>query len=79
MSPVILDDALRSRLNGLSEPVPVCEADGRTVGHFLPEDLYLKWLYARAAEAVTTAELAAAAAEPGGHTLAEVKARLGMS
>ena len=79
MSPLILDDDLRSRLNGLNEPVPVCESDGRTVGHFLPEDLYLKWLYSRAAVAVSTAELDAAAAEPGGQPLAEVKSRLGMS
>ena len=77
MAPLVLDDALRTRLNGLNEPVPVCEPDGRTVGHFLPEELYRKWLYSRAAEAVTTAELDAAAAEPGGRSLAEIKARLG--
>ena len=74
---MVLDDALRSRMNGLNEPVPVCEPDGRTVGHFLPEELYLKWLYAQAAKAVGTAELDAAAAEPGGRTLAEIKSRLG--
>jgi hypothetical protein len=79
MSPLVLDDDLRSRPNGLNEPVPVCEADGRTVGHFLLEDLYLKWLYSRAVETVSTADLDAAAAEPGGQTLAEVKARLGIS
>jgi hypothetical protein len=78
MAPVVLDDALRSRLNGLNEPVPVCEPDGRTVGHFLPEELYLRWLYSRAAEAVGTDELNAAAAEPGGRTLTEIKVRLGV-
>jgi hypothetical protein len=77
MAPVVLDDLLRSLLNGLSEPVPVCEPDGRTVGHFLPEDLYLKWLYAQAANAVGTAELDAAVAEQGGRTLTEIKTRLG--
>lgn len=77
MAPVVLDDALRSRLSGLNEPVPVCEPDGRTVGHFLPEELYLKWLYAQAAGAVSTAELDAAAAEKGGRTLSEIKSRLG--
>jgi hypothetical protein len=45
MGPVILDDALRAKLNGLSEPVPVIEPTGETVGNFVPEGLYLTLLY----------------------------------
>lgn len=45
MAPVILDDDLRAKLNGLNEVVPVCEPGGKTVGVFLPEELYQKYLY----------------------------------
>ena len=40
MGKVILDDALRAKLNGLNEVVEVCEPTGRTVGVFLPEEIY---------------------------------------
>ncbi len=45
MSKVILDDVLRARLNGLNEHLEVCEADGRVVGRYLPEELYTRWMY----------------------------------
>ena len=38
MSKVILDPELRGKLNGLNEPVEVCEPTGETVGHFVPEE-----------------------------------------
>jgi hypothetical protein len=46
MSRVILDSYLKARLNGLNEKLEICDADGRTLGHFLPEDVYRRLLYA---------------------------------
>lgn len=44
MKPVILDDNLRAKLNGLNEILPVCEPDGRTVGWYIPEEVYQRIL-----------------------------------
>src|SRR4051812_22377416 len=79
MSKVILDPGLRGKLNGLNEPVEVCEPTGETVGHFVPEELYLKLLYALARDAVAKEELGAASQEPGGRSWAEIRLRLGES
>ena len=36
MTRVIIDAALRARLNGLTEQVEFCDELGRTLGHFVP-------------------------------------------
>lgn len=46
MSKIILDSELKSKLNGLNEHKEICDSDGRTVGHFLPPDLFNKLAYA---------------------------------
>lgn len=45
MATVILDDDLKSRLNGLDKHVEICDATGKRVAHVLPEALYLRMLY----------------------------------
>jgi len=40
MTKLTLDADLRSRLNGLDEPLEVCDEAGRTVGHFLPSEVF---------------------------------------
>ncbi len=80
MSPVILDDGLRAKLNGLNAVVPVCEPTGETVGQFVPQEQYLAFVYAQVRDAVSTAELDAAAASGPGRRLADIKRdRLGGS
>lgn len=74
MQPVILDDVLRARLNGLNEPVLVNEPTGETVGCFIPQEDYLKYLYLLAQHAVSDEELESATGETGGRTLAEMRA-----
>jgi hypothetical protein len=71
MSKVILDDELRAKLNGLNETVEVCDPSGATVGHFVPEEQYMKLQYALAKTEVPLAELERRAAEPGGMKLAD--------
>jgi hypothetical protein len=37
---IILDPDLKAKLNGLTEQVEVRDANGHTVGHFVPASLY---------------------------------------
>jgi hypothetical protein len=79
MSKVVLDAHLRSKLNGLSEPLEVCDEAGHTVGHFLPVHLYEELFYtALAAESPhSKEELRRRHRETGGPSLAEIWTRLG--
>jgi hypothetical protein len=81
MSKIILDPDLKARLNGLNEQLEICDADGRTLGRFLPEQAYRKLLYA-AIEAACfhdKEELERRRRETGGMTLAEFWKRMGVS
>lgn len=79
MSKILLDDTLRSKLNGLNERLELCDATGRTVGHFLPDEMYKKMMCAWANAQVTDEELEQSFQEPGGRTLAEIWQDLGQS
>ena len=74
---VQLDDALRSKLNGLNEPIELCDGSGRTVGHFLPAEDYRRLLYDWAhAQFNDPEELKLARADTGGYTTTEAIAYL---
>jgi hypothetical protein len=45
MGKVILDQNLKAKLRGLREQLEICDADGHTMGRYVPEDLYQKLLY----------------------------------
>jgi hypothetical protein len=77
MSKVVLDTAWRAKLNGLTEPLEVCDESGKTVGHFLPEDAYRRLLYALARAQVSDDDIAQLRQQTGGRTLAEIWASLG--
>ncbi|HMF18095.1 MAG TPA: hypothetical protein VKE98_12860 [Gemmataceae bacterium] len=57
MSRVILKSELRSRLDGLREPVEFCDETGKTLGHFVPEPLYRELLVARSKARLSDEEL----------------------
>lgn len=46
MTKLTLDAELQSKLNGLDQPLEVCDEAGRTVGHFLPCPVYDELFYA---------------------------------
>jgi hypothetical protein len=74
MTGIVLDDALRAKLNGLNTIVPVKDEAGKFVGRFLPESLFLRMFEAWADSEVTDAELEAASQafrERGGLATAE--------
>jgi hypothetical protein len=74
MTGIVLDDALRAKLNGLNTIVPVKDEAGRFVGGFVPESLFLRMFEAWADSEVTDSELEAgsrAYRERGGLPTAE--------
>jgi len=79
MSKVTLDADLRRKLNGLNEPIEVCDEAGQTVGHFLPADLYKELFYAAltAESPHSKEELKRRHHETGGRSLAEIWQRFG--
>ena len=81
MSKITLDASMRSKLNGLNERLELCDENGETVGHFVPEKIYRRMLY-QIAEAQcphTAEERKALRAETGGKTLAEIWKDLGQA
>jgi hypothetical protein len=79
MSRVIVDESLRSKLNGFNEEVELCDESGKTLGHFLPPDVYREFLVAWSEAHTTDEELERRMNEPGGRTLAEIWKSLGRS
>lgn len=77
--PIILDDELRTKLNGLNETVELCDPAGKTIGQFVPQDEYVRLLYAWAQAQVSEEELDRASRQPGGRKLTEIWRRLGRS
>jgi hypothetical protein len=81
MTRILLDPQLQAKLNGLNEPLELCDTDGHTVGHFLPHAVYQKMLYqiAEAACPYTSEELARMENETGGRPLADIWRDLGQA
>ena len=79
MSKVTLDPELASKLNGVGEPLLICDEAGRTLGHFLPTDLYRELLLGWAEAHITEEELERRREEPRGRTLPEIWKNLGRS
>jgi hypothetical protein len=81
MGRITLDHGLKSKLNGLTEPMELADESGQTIGHFLPSDHYQQLLY-RLAEAqcpYTREQLEKMRQEEGGQTLSDFWKTLGQS
>ena len=81
MSKIILDANMQARLNGLNQHLELCDPDGRTVGHFLPEEVYRKLLYAAIETACphSAEERERRRRETGGRSLMEFWKEMGVS
>jgi hypothetical protein len=77
MSRVVVDQSLISKLNGLNTDIEFCDQSGRALGHFIPQDLYLRWIYDWCNAQVTDEELKKESEKPGGRALKEIWERLG--
>ena len=76
MNRIPVDAELRTKLFGLKNEAEVCDESGKTLGHFFPEAVYRRMLYAWANSQISNDELAARLNAPGGESLADVWARL---
>ena len=81
MSKITLDAELRAKLNGLDQPLELCDADGQTLGHFLPAAEYRKLIYAavNASCRLSEEEMDRRRNEGGGLSLSEFWKRMGVS
>jgi hypothetical protein len=79
MSKIVLDEALRSKLNGLNEPLELYDDSGKRMGHFLPEQLFSEWIMALSKARISDEDLDRRMEEPGGKSLNEIWERLGLS
>jgi hypothetical protein len=77
MEKIILDEALRAKLNGLTRQVEVCDPAGQRVGVFVPADDYRMLLTAVGDALFTPEEEEEAARQTGGRPLADIWKDLG--
>jgi hypothetical protein len=79
MDKLVIDPALRAQFPNLAGPVEFCDEAGKTLGHFLPADVYREFLLAWVNANITEEELERRRQEPGGRTLAEIWKSLGQA
>jgi hypothetical protein len=81
MVKVELDPTTRTKLDGVTEHVELCDEHGRTIGHFLPPEEFDRLFFnALAAETGHSAEeLRQSFKETGGRPLKEIWQRLGQT
>ncbi|CAN5577925.1 hypothetical protein BH10PLA2_BH10PLA2_08270 [soil metagenome] len=79
MEKLVLDEAMRSKLGGLSKQIEFCDEMGRSLGHFLPATLHADEFYiALARESPhSPEELRRRHQEEGGRSLKEIWRDLG--
>lgn len=80
MSQIIVDESLRKQLNGCQEDITLVDEAGKPLGHFLPEPMYRKLLYAWAESQCpySKEELERFKQETGGRPLKEIWKSLGV-
>lgn len=79
MKQVVIDKVVREKLNGLSEELALADSSGKTLGYFIPPEIYSRMLDALLSQEPTPEELEAGRLEyreKGGRTTAEVLAHL---
>ncbi len=74
-----LDSAMRTKLDGVTQHVELCDESGRTIGHFLPPSVYDELFYAALSVGTpySPEELRRLHAQTGGRTLKEIWQSLG--
>lgn len=77
MTQIQVDQSLKQKLGGMSEPVELRDFDGQVLGHYLPEAEYKKLLYASIQIPYSEEEIARRRAERGGCSLQGIWDRVG--
>ncbi|MEX0718549.1 MAG: hypothetical protein WD066_18295 [Planctomycetaceae bacterium] len=76
MTKVIVDEGLRSRLDVVDGQAELCDESGRTLGRFLTEELYHKWLYESVEVPFSAEEAERRRNETGGRGWPEIRESL---
>lgn len=77
MQKLVLDPSLLPKLQNLEDHLELCDPSGKTLGHFLPTDVYKEFLLAWADANIMEEELEKRRREPRGRSLAEIWKSLG--
>ena len=72
MTKVVLNADLRNKLNGLNQPLEICDEAGHTLGQFLPQTDFERLIYNAVNAQISDEELERRLNEPGGNTLQEI-------
>jgi hypothetical protein len=76
MTQLQVDPTLQQKLGDAAQPIVICDASGKVIGHFLPEEYYKDLLYASYQLPLSDEELARRREEVGGCTLQEIWQKL---
>ena len=79
MQKILMDPILQAKLHNFAEHLEVCDRAGKSLGHFIPTELFKQFLHASADAAVSEEELERRRQEPRGRSLAEILQGLGAS
>jgi len=72
MSKVVVDEALKSQLNGLNSVTEFCSPEGRSLGYFVTVAEYMDLLYSRARDRFTPDQIEQLRHQHGGRPLTEI-------
>jgi hypothetical protein len=72
MQRVTIDREFKKKLNGLDSEIEFCDESGQTVGRFVPEEEYMRLLYASIEIPFSEEEIEQAFNEGGGRPLKEI-------
>jgi hypothetical protein len=76
MSKVIIDDALKAKLNGLARGTEFLAPDGRSLGFFVTSEEYLDLVHAQAQVRFTPDEIERLRRQSGGRPLPDILTEL---
>jgi hypothetical protein len=74
---LIVKEDIGNQLADLKDAVELCDEAGRTLGHFVPEELFQRWLYASVDIPLSASEVERRRNESGGRSLSEIWEALG--
>lgn len=77
MTRIQIDQLLRQKLDGMAEPLELCDASGSVVGHYLPEASYKQMIYGSLRIPLGDEEIERRRNETDGRPLPEIWKRLG--
>ncbi|MDZ4658844.1 MAG: hypothetical protein SH868_14810 [Bythopirellula sp.] len=78
MTEIQLDSVTEVKFSAVTSRVPVRGSNGQVLGHYVPEEEYIRMLYASFKCDLSEEELARRAAEPGVYTLEDIWKQLGV-